>query len=247
MVLCWMSPSAISITSTPRISTRRPVGAMPWNGPPVKVPAACHWTTAVVSSATILSAVMVKSGKAANSSRKKARTASCPRISPTATKSSTYPGAPVATMPSGSCLLTASKAARATSAGVRVAAELIAPPSLPAGPARRSPLPTIIPDSLPFPGPGCQHVGVDLAESKALVRRYYDEVLTGRDRQLLARLLDPSFVSHVSGGPDAGAEAYIAAVGATHAAFPDLVVTVHDQVAEDDKVVTRWSATGTHA
>ena len=92
----------------------------------------------------------------------------------------------------------------------------------------------------------CQHVRVDPAENKALVRRYYDEVLTGRDRKLLARLLDPAFVSHVSGGPDAGAEAYAAAVAATHAAFPDLVVTVHDQVAEDDKVVTRWSATGTH-
>src|SRR5215472_9228686 len=50
-------------------------------------------------------------------------------------------------MPSGSLLLTVSKAARATSAGVRVAAELIAPPSRPAGPARRSPLPTIIPVS----------------------------------------------------------------------------------------------------
>jgi steroid delta-isomerase-like uncharacterized protein len=87
---------------------------------------------------------------------------------------------------------------------------------------------------------------VDPAENKALVRRYYDEVLTGSDRKLLARLLDPAFVSHVSGGSDAGAEAYAAAVAATHAAFPDLVVTVHDQVAEDDKVVTRWSATGTH-
>jgi len=56
---------------------------------------------------------------------------------------------------------------------------------------------------------------------------------------LLGRLLDPSFVSHVSGGPDAGAGAYAAAVDATHAAFPDLVVTVHDQVAEDDKVATQ--------
>ena len=88
---------------------------------------------------------------------------------------------------------------------------------------------------------------MDLEENKALVRRYYQEVLTGRDRGLLARLLDPSFVSHVSGGPDARAGAYAAAVAATHAAFPDLVVTVHDQVAEEDKVVTRWSATGTHA
>jgi steroid delta-isomerase-like uncharacterized protein len=82
---------------------------------------------------------------------------------------------------------------------------------------------------------------------QALVRRYYDEVLTGRDRTRLAQLIDPSFVSHVSGGFDAGAEAYTAAVDATYAAFGDLVVTVHDQVAEDDKVVTRWSATGTHA
>jgi steroid delta-isomerase-like uncharacterized protein len=53
-------------------------------------------------------------------------------------------------------------------------------------------------------------------------------------------------VSRGSGGSDVGAEAYAAAVDATFAAFSDLVVTVHDQVAEDDEVVTRWSATGTH-
>ena len=81
----------------------------------VNVPAACHWTTAEVSSATTLSTVIVKSGKATNSSPKKARTASCPRISPMATKSSTDPGAPMATMPSGSFPLTASKAARPVS------------------------------------------------------------------------------------------------------------------------------------
>jgi steroid delta-isomerase-like uncharacterized protein len=88
---------------------------------------------------------------------------------------------------------------------------------------------------------------MDLAENKALVRRYYDEVLTGRDRDLLTQLLAPSFVSHVPGGPDVGADAYTAAVQATYAAFPALAVTIHDQVAEADKVVTRWSASGTHA
>ena len=82
-------------------------------------------------------------------------------------------------------------------------------------------------------------------ENKTLVRRYYDEVLTGRDRGLLEQLVDPSFVSHISGGPDVGADVYAAAVDATHTAFLDLVVTVHDQIAEEDKVVTRWSATGT--
>lgn len=96
-------------------------------------------------------------------------------------------------------------------------------------------------------GAGWEHAGVDLEENKALVRRYYQEVLTGRDRDLLERLLDSAFVSHASGGPAAGAGAYAAAVDATHAAFPDLVVTVHDQVAEADTVVTRWSAIGTQA
>jgi steroid delta-isomerase-like uncharacterized protein len=87
---------------------------------------------------------------------------------------------------------------------------------------------------------------VNLTENKALVRRYYDEVLTARNRSVLGQLLDSSFVSHVYGGSDVGAEAYAAAVDATFAAFSDLAVTVHDQVAEEDKVVTRWSATGTH-
>jgi hypothetical protein len=62
---------------------------------------------------------------------------------------------------------------------------------------------------------------VDLEEKQgALVRRYYQEVLNGRDRDLLARLLDSSFVSHGSGGLAAGARAYTAAVAATHAAYP---------------------------
>jgi steroid delta-isomerase-like uncharacterized protein len=86
------------------------------------------------------------------------------------------------------------------------------------------------------------HVSLD--QNKALARRYYDEVLTGRQRQRLDELLASGFVSHVSGGPDVNAEGYARAVAATHAAFADLVVTVLDQVAEADKVVTRWSATG---
>lgn len=85
-----------------------------------------------------------------------------------------------------------------------------------------------------------------MQENKDLVRRYYDEVLTGRNRDLLEQLVDPSFVSHIPGGAVVGAAVYAAAVDATHAAFADLVVTVHDQVAEQDKVVTRWSAAGTH-
>jgi steroid delta-isomerase-like uncharacterized protein len=87
---------------------------------------------------------------------------------------------------------------------------------------------------------------VELERNKALVRRYYDEVLTGRNRELLDQLLDASFVSHVSGGPDVTVDTYIAAVEATLAAFADLAVKIDDQIAESDKVATRWQARGTH-
>ena len=87
---------------------------------------------------------------------------------------------------------------------------------------------------------------VNLTENKALVRRYYDEVLTARNRRVLGQLLESSVVSRGAGSAGVGADADAAAVDATFAAFSDLVVTVHDQVAEDDEVVTRWSATGTH-
>ncbi len=83
-------------------------------------------------------------------------------------------------------------------------------------------------------------------ENKGLVRSYYEGVLAGRDRALLERLLDPAFVSHDASGATVGRDRYATAVAVTHAAFGDLAVTAHDQVAEDDRVVTRWSATGTH-
>jgi hypothetical protein len=38
---------------------------------------------------------------------------------------------------------------------------------------------------------------VNLTENKALVRRYYDEVLTARNRSVLGQLLHSSFVGHV--------------------------------------------------
>jgi len=66
-------------------------------------------------------------------------------------------------------------------------------------------------------GAGWEHAGVDLEENKALVRRYYQEVLTGRDRDLLARLLripidsDHSFRSNPIA--DSGVSDHLAGVG----------------------------------
>ena len=85
------------------------------------------------------------------------------------------------------------------------------------------------------------------ADPRQLVRSYYDEVLTQRRIDRLDELLDPAFRSYAPSGARIDRVQYQAAVAETRAAFPDLAVTVEDQVAERDLVATRWTATGTHS
>ena len=81
--------------------------------------------------------------------------------------------------------------------------------------------------------------------NKALVRRYYEEVLNARRLSVFEELADLRFVSYLPNGESVGIEAYRQAIAGSLAAMQDLHVTIEDQVAEGDKVVTRWKATGT--
>lgn len=85
-----------------------------------------------------------------------------------------------------------------------------------------------------------------LEDNKTLVRRWLDEVFTRgkleRADDLFTRdytLHDPSFPWDVH-GPE-GVKLYVATY---RAAFPDAHFMVEDQIAEEDKVVTRWTARG---
>ena len=82
---------------------------------------------------------------------------------------------------------------------------------------------------------------------KRLVRRYYDEVLTGRRLDVLDELLAPGFRGHDGAGGLMDRAGYREAAEMMHNAFPDLIVTIEDQVAERNRVSTRWWASGTHA
>src|SRR5512142_231827 len=81
--------------------------------------------------------------------------------------------------------------------------------------------------------------------NRALVRRYYEEVLNQRRPQAFDDLADPRFISHLPNGDSVDVVAYKQAIAASLSAMPDLHVVVEDQVVEGDKVVTRWAATGT--
>jgi steroid delta-isomerase-like uncharacterized protein len=84
-------------------------------------------------------------------------------------------------------------------------------------------------------------------ENKRLSRAFTEYFSTG-DAALADEVLDREVVFHGPGGIGdvSGLDAVKGMVADFRAAFPDLHSTVVDQVAEGDKVVTRWRTRGTH-
>lgn len=89
---------------------------------------------------------------------------------------------------------------------------------------------------------------VSVEENKALVRRFYTEVINQGNLDLVDELVAADFVEHetLPGIPTSGPEAAKGALGMFLAAFPDLQFTPDDIIAEGDKVVVRATMTGTH-
>jgi predicted ester cyclase len=90
----------------------------------------------------------------------------------------------------------------------------------------------------------CSHAAGE--RPKRLVRRFYDDVLMHRRLDVLDRLIAPEFVGHDPSGATMDRVGYHDAVRMLHDGFGSLVVTVADQVAEHNRVTTRWTATGLH-
>ena len=82
-------------------------------------------------------------------------------------------------------------------------------------------------------------------QNKQIARRLLDELWNRADFAVVDDLVPDDYNGHESAeihGPE-GAKAFVAGL---RAAFPDLHLTVEDQLAERDKVVTRWTMRGTH-
>ena len=85
---------------------------------------------------------------------------------------------------------------------------------------------------------------MSLESNKALSARHYMEVLTQKKLSVVDEIYAESI--EVGDGPCMSREQFKALAQMSTTAFPDLVATIHDQVSEGDRVVTRWSAEGTH-
>ncbi len=86
------------------------------------------------------------------------------------------------------------------------------------------------------------------AENKAIVRRLLEELWNKGNLSLADEILATNYVHHDPSTPDFGRGPEGEKKRATlyRTAFPDLQLAIEDMVAEGDRVVTRWTARGTH-
>ncbi|HEX9871018.1 MAG TPA: ester cyclase [Candidatus Tectomicrobia bacterium] len=82
------------------------------------------------------------------------------------------------------------------------------------------------------------------AANKALIRRLYQQVFADWNLDVIDELFDPTF--RVSPSFPPGPEGVKQFYARLRAAFPDLRYVVNDIIAEEDKVVVRWTWHCTH-
>jgi steroid delta-isomerase-like uncharacterized protein len=84
-------------------------------------------------------------------------------------------------------------------------------------------------------------------ENKAVVRRFFEELLSTDNLALADKILSPDFRFYFAGSPDPmDLERYKDFLAARRAAFPDRRFAVEDMIAEGDKVSARFTMRGTH-
>jgi len=85
-------------------------------------------------------------------------------------------------------------------------------------------------------------------ENKALVRRWIEEMNKG-NLDIMDEIIAADYVYHNAFPPPEevrGLEEYKQAMAGYFTAFPDVKITIEDQIAEGDKVVTRVTFSGSH-
>jgi steroid delta-isomerase-like uncharacterized protein len=83
--------------------------------------------------------------------------------------------------------------------------------------------------------------------NKALVRRGIEEAVNKGNFSVVDEILSTDYVYRESTvGEKRGRAGFRELITMYRNAFPDVKLTIDEQLAEGDKVVTRWNATGTH-
>jgi steroid delta-isomerase-like uncharacterized protein len=87
------------------------------------------------------------------------------------------------------------------------------------------------------------------SEAKILVRQFYEEIINNARFDRLDQILGPKIIWHdplLPTGEVRGIESFKNVLEMFRSAFPDLHITVEDQIQENEQVVTRFCIQGTH-
>ena len=83
-------------------------------------------------------------------------------------------------------------------------------------------------------------------ENKAIAHRYLETFSTG-NQAVVDEIISPDYVHTITDGRiERGIDFVKQQVTRWRTYFPDFNITVEEMIAEGDKVVTRWTARGTH-
>lgn len=84
--------------------------------------------------------------------------------------------------------------------------------------------------------------------NKAVSRRLVEEVFNDGRLEVVDEIVTPDFIGHDPASPEPiiGPEGAKRNAEGYRAAFSDMKLTLEDEIADGDRVVTRWTARGTH-
>jgi predicted ester cyclase len=105
--------------------------------------------------------------------------------------------------------------------------------------------------SAPVPStlvPSAEQPASVVEDNKAVARRYFEEFLTGGNLDAGDVLLTPDVTIHLTPSPGAvqGIEEFKQAIRQLRITFPDMSFIVEDEIAEGDRVVSRFTFRATH-
>jgi steroid delta-isomerase-like uncharacterized protein len=85
-------------------------------------------------------------------------------------------------------------------------------------------------------------------DNKGIARFFTEEVFNKGNMEVVDKIIDAEFVHHDPNTREfgKGPEAFKKLLQRYHNAFPDLHITIEQQIMEGDLVVDRWKGEGTH-
>ena len=88
---------------------------------------------------------------------------------------------------------------------------------------------------------------MSVEENKAILNRFFEEIFNKGDLAAADELVARDYVNHdPAPGETPGVEGLKQFAADMRTGFPDILFTIDDQIAEQDRVVTRYTINGTH-